>query len=87
MKFDNKKAILLIIVLVGAYYLLASKKPLSSNDYAKIIVSRGMAGTIDDIIDFDLGFLKVWAAAVKANNLTFDYNGKTYMTQGGRAKR
>jgi hypothetical protein len=36
---------------------------------------------------FDDGYLKEWAKAKKSNASEFTYNGKVYLTVGGRAKK
>jgi len=32
-----------------------------------------------------MAFLRAWSKAAGQNTQTFDYNGKTYNTQGGKA--
>lgn len=36
---------------------------------------------------FEQGFLKAWGDAVKSNQSEFTYNGKVYLSEGGRAKK
>jgi hypothetical protein len=87
MKFDNKKAVILLIVLVGGYYLLSKLKPRDNLYYAKIIVSSGNSGVVENIVGFDRDFLRLWAEGIKAGKEVFYYNGKAYNTDGGTAVR
>ena len=71
------------VVAYGAYYMYFSKTA-----YAKKIIKAGKyKGSLEDLKSFDMAFLRVWSKAAGQNNPTFDYNGKTYNTQGGKAAK
>lgn len=71
------------VVAYGAYHMFFSKTA-----YAKKIISSGKStGTIDALKKFDMGFLRAWSMAATKNEPTFSYKGKTYTTQGGKAKQ
>lgn len=38
-------------------------------------------------VGFEDAFLKAWGNAVKAGSPEFTYNGKVYISEGGRAKK
>ena len=83
----NKKIGLYIgiyaVVAYGAYYMFFSK-----NAYAKAIKKADAStGTLEELKKFDMAFLRVWSKAAKNNIPTFEYNGKTINTKGGRAVR
>ena len=71
------------VVAYGAYHFFFSKAA-----YARQIVSRGKYGSgVEALKSFDMAYLRAWAKAAKANRETFDYQGKTYNTQGGKLKQ
>jgi hypothetical protein len=83
----NKKTLLYVglyaVVAYGAYYMYFSK-----NAYARAIKEADAStGTLEDLKKFDMAFLRVWSKAAKNNIPTFEYNGKTINTKGGRAVR
>jgi hypothetical protein len=83
----NKKVIFYVglyaVVAYGAYYMFFSK-----NAYAKAIKkANASTGTLEDLKKFDMGYLRAWSKAAKNNSATFEYNGKTINTKGGRAVR
>ena len=69
------------VVAYGAYYMYFSKTA-----YAKKIIKADKSKqSLEDLKSFDMAFLRAWSKAAGQNTQTFDYNGKTYNTQGGRA--
>ena len=83
----NKKTLISIgayvVVAYGAYYYFFSKTA-----YAKKILSRNKtAATLEELKSRDMGYLRAWASAAAKNLPAFVYQGKTYNTQGGAAKR
>lgn len=81
----NKKIVFYVglyaVVAYGAYYMFFSK-----NAYAKTIKKQDAStGTLEQLKKYDMSFLRVWAKASKNNIPTFDFEGKTYNTKGGRA--
>lgn len=71
------------VVAYGAYYMYFSKTA-----YAKKIIKAGKSQqSVDDLKSFDMGYLRVWSKASSNNEQSFSYKGKSYFTQGGRAKK
>lgn len=71
------------VVAYGAYYMFFSK-----NAYANTIIKAGKyKGSAEELKSFGMNFLRPWARAAKNNQDTFTFEGKTYNTSGGRAKR
>jgi hypothetical protein len=69
------------LVAYGSYYAFFSKTA-----YAKKIIKAGKSNqSLQDLKIFDMAFLRAWSKAAGQNTQTFDYNGKTYNTQGGKA--
>jgi len=84
-----KKLNLVNVVIVGAaaYFLFQFLRP-RKKQYALDIVKKGNSSSYDALIKyFQEGFLKQWAYASNLGLSTFDYEGKTYVTKGGGAKR
>jgi hypothetical protein len=83
----NKKAIFYVgiyaVVAYGAYYMFFSK-----NAYAKTIKKENAStGTLEQLKKYDMSFLRAWSKAAKNNVTTFDFEGKTYNTNGGKVIR
>lgn len=83
----NKKTIVWIgiyaVVAYGAYYLFFSKKA-----YAKKILASGKyTSSIDNLLSFDMAYLREWASAATKNEPVFTHKGVTYITQGGKIKK
>ena len=67
----------------GAYYLFFSKMA----NVKKIIRNGASTGTVDQLMQFEAGFLREWAKAASQKMNSFLYNGKSFMTKGGRATK
>jgi hypothetical protein len=52
-----------------------------------IQVENLIARSYGQIVTFSQNFLKNWADVSISNSATFQYQGKTYNTKGGRAKK
>jgi len=71
------------VVAYGAYSMFFSKKA-----YAKKIIAKGKyTSSIDNLLSFDMGYLRAWSQAAGKNQDSFSYKGKTYNTQGGKLKQ
>ena len=71
------------VVAYGAYQLFFSKKA-----YAKKIIASGKyQSPINNLLSFDMAFLRVWSKAASKNEPTFTYKGAIYETIGGKAKK
>ena len=71
-------------VLVGAGYFI-HKTYFSKSSYAKAIVKSGNYGSgVENLMEFDTPFLKAWSSSAKRGQTTFQYDGKTLNTKGGR---
>jgi hypothetical protein len=84
----NKKTIFYVgvyaVVAYGAYYMFFSKSA-----YVKTIKkTNNYGGSAEDLKDLvGKNFLKPWARAAKNNVPTFQFEGKTYNTKGGKIVR
>jgi hypothetical protein len=83
----NQKTLVWVAILGGgayvAYMILFQKKI-----YAQAIINAGnYSASLNKLMEFDKPFLKPWANASKLGNPTFMFDGKEYITNGGRAKR
>lgn len=71
------------VVAYGAYYLFFSK-----NAYAKKIIASGKyTSSIDNLLSFDMAYLRAWSKAATKNEPNFSYKGVVYLTQGGKIKK
>lgn len=92
MKLKTKYLVPVIAIAVVAYYLYSRKNnnPSASEptkaDYANTIVGTGNASSFAALMNFDEEYIKAWALAARAGQLTFVYGGKTYNTKGGKVK-
>jgi hypothetical protein len=69
------------VAAYGAYYMYFSKTA-----YAKKIIKADKSKqSLEDLKSFDMVFLRAWSKAAVENAKTFDYKGKSYNTQGGKA--
>lgn len=71
-----------VVGYAAYYFLLMDKKGF----YAKRIVEAGKSSNAETLKTFDQDFLKAWYTAAKRGEETFSVRGKTYSTQGGKAK-
>ena len=84
----NKKVVFYVglypVVAHGAYYMFFSK-----NAYVKTIrKTKNYGGSAQELKDLvGKNFLKLWAKAAKNNVATFEFEGKTYNTKGGKIVR
>ena len=72
-----------VYALVGytAYAMFFSKK-----SFAKKIIDTGAStGTVESLMNFEMGFLRAWAKSASGKENSFTYNGKSFYTKGGRA--
>lgn len=81
------KTVIALVLTGGAiyatyHYLVKPKE----NKLAYLWENGFSSGPAVALRHFETGFVSAWYDAAKANNQTFDYQGKTYMTKGGRAK-
>ena len=71
------------VVGYGAYYLFFSKRA-----YAKKIIASGKySSSIDNLLSFDMSYLRDWAKAATKNEAVFTHKGLVYNTQGGLVKK
>jgi hypothetical protein len=84
----NKKVVFYVglyaVVAYGAYYMFFSK-----NAYVKTIrKTNNYSGTAEELKNLvGMNFLRPWAKAAKNNVATFEFEGKTYNTKGGKIVR
>lgn len=84
---DNTiKGILAVALVGGLVYLAYTQSKGKTGKYITIITGTGNAGNAQLLLTFDEKFLKEWAKASKRGMPTFEYQGKTYKTKGGKVK-
>ena len=78
-----------LIVLVGGYFIynkFYKTTPRTKEESIKLIVSSNNSSNAENVLStFEDNFIKEWANAVEKRNDMFKYNGKSYLTKGGRA--
>ena len=78
-----------LIVLVGGYFIynkFYKKTPRTKEESIKLIVSSNNSSNADNVLStFEDNFIKEWANAVEKGNEVFKYNGKSFLTKGGRS--
>jgi len=80
----NQKTLVWVAILGGAGYgIWWMVKNMHVTPREKNILTI-FGGNFDGFQD---EFLKAWAGAKKANSPEFTFNGKVYLTDGGRAKK
>lgn len=72
----------LAVVGVAAWILMNNKQ-----SYAKAIVKNGGSANYYGLLRFDKAFLKEWAKAAKLGASTFIYEGKVFVTAGGKVQQ
>lgn len=82
---NNTKGIVAVLgaaaVVVGILLLTKNKK----RHYAKVILKYEGSENFAGILEFDEAFLKAWSVALSKGEKTFNYQGKSYNTKGGKA--
>ena len=77
------------LAAIGGLLLLTKQKKAKSVLVSEIIALGGLstvsASDLNKMNTYEDGYLKSWLAGLKANQQTFDYNGKTFFTKGGTA--
>ena len=83
MSKKNNGIVVLIgaLALGGAYYYFTMTK----QAYAKII-AKNSGLDYRRYLDFDKGYLKARAKAFQQNKETYEYGGKTFLTETGTGK-
>jgi len=80
------KGILAVTIVGGLVYLAYTQSKGNFGKYVLIITEKGNAENAQKLLTFDEKFLKEWAKASKKDFPTFEYQGKTYNTKGGKIK-
>jgi hypothetical protein len=68
------------VVAYGIYYMVKNIHVTPREKNIITIFGSNYSG-------FEDGYLKAWAKAKKSNALDFTYNGKVYLTEGGKVKK
>ena len=90
MNDKNLGLIAVVILGVGGYFVYKEyQKKKKENAPAAIsdvdtIVTSGKNKDKGFVSSLGAGFVKAWADGVRGSLASFDYNGKTYNTQGGK---
>lgn len=83
---NTLKGILAVALVGGLVYLAYTQFRSKSGNYILTITGTGNAENAQKLLTFDEKFLKEWAKASKRGNPTFQYEGTTYKTKGGKVK-
>jgi len=83
---NTLKGILAVALVGGLVYLAYTQSRGKSGKYISIITGTGNSENAQKLLTFDEKFLKEWAKASKRGNPTFEYQGKTHNTKGGKVK-
>lgn len=94
----NIKGIIAVLVIAGlgyfSYKKLGKSNILGGNPKSVDVVTNYMNSIYggdykerkEKISKFDKGYVDNWSEAIMNGSQTFEYNGKTYITQGGKQK-
>lgn len=83
---NTLKGILAVAIVGGLVYLAYTKYKGNAGKYILIIKGTGNAENSQALLSLDEKFLKEWAKASKRAVPTFEYQGKTHNTKGGKVK-
>jgi len=83
---NTLKGILAVALVGGLVYIAYTQSRGKSGKYISIITGTGNSENAQKLLTFDEKFLKEWAKASKRGNPTFEYQGKTHNTKGGKVK-
>lgn len=75
----------LAVLAVG--YFAYKKFFLTKEKKATLIVERGYASNVKNILGFDDDYVNAWYKSAKEDNDKFVINGVTYNTQGGKVSQ
>jgi len=91
MKNSNIIFISVLILAFGGYYAykkLQDSKKISKKEAILIIVGNGFHKNENNFLEtFEENFLFEWIKAIKDGKSTFIYNGKNYLTNGGKLSK
>ena len=85
----NVKSIIVVVAIAGLGYLVYKKfgKP----DSRKVVIKYLDASFGGDHSAFvnkaDKGYIDNWSEAIMNGSTTFEYNGTTFVTNGGRTQK
>lgn len=75
------------IITTGIWILVKYGNPQKRKaDMAQFIVANGFHHDISFLLTAQDDYIKAWYKAAKAGEQTFAFNGKTYLTAGGKVK-
>lgn len=84
----NSKLVTGLVVVGGLaaiYFLVLRPKLMSAERAVNIIIKKGYAENRTVLKTLGEDYLKAWGKAALKGDDTFTYNGRTYLTQGGKA--
>jgi hypothetical protein len=84
----NIKGIIAVLVIGGLGYFAYKKlgKPKSVDVVSNYLDSIFGGDSKEKVSKFDKGYVDNWSEAIMNGSQTFEYNGKTYITKGGKQK-
>jgi hypothetical protein len=85
----NVRGIIVVVVMAGLGYL--AYKKFGKPDSRKVVIKYMDATFGGDHSAFvnsaDKGYIDNWAKAIMDGQQTFDFNGKTFVTRGGKTQK
>jgi hypothetical protein len=84
MKDNTVKYIALAILVAGGYFLYTRVTANKKTGDVDSIINSGNHSNKMFLETLQPEFIKAWADAVRANATTFQFNGKTISTKGGK---
>ena len=86
MNKKTKIAIAFTILALGGAYLVYNRY-FNKNRFVKMIISKVPTASESALKSMDLGYLRGRAFALKNNDFSFKFKGKTYNSKDGKAIR
>jgi hypothetical protein len=83
----NTQMILGGLGVLVAGYIVYKKFFLTKEKKATLIVEKGYASDVKNILGFDDTYVNAWYKSAKEGNDKFVINGVTYNTQGGKVSQ
>lgn len=84
----DMKGIIVVLVVAGIGYIAYKKflKPDSRKVVIKYLDASFGGSHSEGVKSMEKGYVDSWSKAIMSGSTTFNYNGKTYVTMGGKIK-
>lgn len=81
----NVKGAIAVVIFVGLVFIAYKQVVPGKKRKVEYIVDHGYHSSVNTLLSFDDDYIDAWYKAAKAGSETFQVNGGTYRTKGGRA--